>query len=103
MGQQFTLMKEPSGVPVCRWAKTIPNQGLLYYTTALNSARVGVVSTKGIAEVLVTKTYDFEQPDQLRETIGHTVGLGLLFAEGDEHKVGRERNVDPGYHHTKSL
>lgn len=42
---------------------------------------------KALAEVLVHKNYDFIKPKALADGIGRLLGIGILLAEGDEHKV----------------
>ena len=66
----------------------VPNDGLIRYMHAFNQERVAVVGPTALREVLVSKSYDFVKPRQLSANIGRIIGLGILFAEGDEHKVG---------------
>lgn len=66
---------------------SIPNDGMLYYTTALNAERILLTSTQGFNEVLTTKSYEFVKPSMLRNGLGRILGVGILLAEGDEHKV----------------
>lgn len=47
-----------------------------------------MTSPQALSEVLVTKSYDFIKPQQLRNGLGRVLGIGILVAEGDEHKVG---------------
>jgi len=65
----------------------VPNSGLIRYEMALNVERVLVTSPKGLAEVMTQKSYDFIKPPQIARSIGRILGIGVLFAEGDEHKV----------------
>lgn len=104
MGQWSTIVKEPSGVPMRRWANEIPNNGLLYYRHMFNRDRVLVVSPKALSEVMVTKSYDFIKPDFVRAGIGRILGNGILFAEGEEHKIQR-KNLSPAFNfrHIKQL
>lgn len=46
-----------------------------------------MTSPQGLAEVLTTKSYDFVKPQQFRDGLGRVLGVGILLAEGDEHKV----------------
>lgn len=71
-----------------RWINELPNDGLIYYTNIFNTERLLITSPKGLAEVLVQKSYDFVKPSQIRQSIGRLLGFGILVAEGDEHKVG---------------
>jgi cytochrome P450 len=83
---------------------SIPNNGLIRYLGAFNQERVFVTSPKALAEVLVTKNYDFVKPEQIRYSIGRILGIGILLAEGDEHKAQR-RNLLPAFafRHIKDL
>jgi len=84
--------------------KEVPNEGIIYYRTLLNTGRILLVSPKALAEVLVTKSYDFIKPPQIQKSIGRILGIGILFAEGDEHKAQR-KNLNPAfaYRHLKDL
>lgn len=53
----------------------------------LNSERILITNPKALAEVLVYKSYDFVKPRQLVEGISQLLGVGILLAEGEEHKV----------------
>lgn len=79
-------------------------RGLLCYRTFLNSERVLVVSPEALSEVLVTKCYDFKKPDFLIAELRQLLGMGILLAEGDEHKKQRKA-LSPAfqYRHLRSL
>ncbi|KAK4128241.1 cytochrome P450 [Parathielavia appendiculata] len=104
MGQFNTIMRDPTGSPMLRWINSIPNNGLIRYLGPFNLERIFVTSPKALAEVLVTKNYDFVKPDQVRHSIGRILGIGILLAEGDEHKVQR-KNLLPAFafRHIKDL
>jgi hypothetical protein len=87
MGQFWNIASEPTGAPMQRWASTIPNDGLIRYTHAFNRDRILITSPKALGEVLVNKNYEFIKPSQLRNGLGRILGIGILLAEGDEHKV----------------
>lgn len=54
--------------------------------------------------MLVTKNYEFVKPEQFRFSIGRILGVGVLLAEGDEHKAQR-KNLLPAFafRHIKNL
>lgn len=83
---------------------TVPNDGLIRYLGLLNQERLLVVSPKALAEVLVTKNYDFIKPPMMRFGLGRILGIGILLAEGDEHKFQR-KNLMPAFafRHVKDL
>ncbi|AEO54175.1 hypothetical protein MYCTH_2296433 [Thermothelomyces thermophilus ATCC 42464] len=104
MGQFPKILAMPTGNPMIEWINSIPNNGLIRYLGPLNRERLLVTSPKALAEVLVTKNYDFVKPDRFRHTLGPILGTGLLLAEGDEHKMQR-KNLSPAFafRHIKDL
>ncbi|KHN95263.1 cytochrome P450 78A3 [Metarhizium album ARSEF 1941] len=90
--------------PTREWINTIPHKGLIRYFWWFNSERVIVSSDKGLAEVLVTKSYQFKRPDIVRRLLSPILGVGILLTEGDVHKVQR-RNLMPAFsfRHVKDL
>lgn len=89
-GQFATIHREPSGAPARRWNDEIPNDGLIYYTALFNEERILITGTKALAEVLVQKNYDFTKPKFFTAGLGQLLGVGVLLAEGEEHKVRKE-------------
>ena len=87
-----------------RRINSIPNNGLIRYLGPFNQERLLLTSPKALAEVLVTKNYEFVKPKAIRFSIGRILGIGILLAEGDEHKVQR-RNLLPAFafRHIKEL
>ncbi|EXJ93058.1 hypothetical protein A1O3_01614 [Capronia epimyces CBS 606.96] len=103
-GQWSVVVKEPSGMPLRRWANEIPNEGLLRYLHLFNRERLLITNPKALAEVLTTKSYDFIKPGLVRNGLAQVLGVGILLAEGDEHKAQR-KNLMPAFHfrHIKEL
>jgi len=77
---------------------------VIRYLGIFNSERVLVTNPKALAEVLVTKNYDFIKPEQVRSAISRLLGVGVLLAEGDEHRMQR-KNLMPAFafRHVKDL
>ena len=67
--------------------RTVPNDGLFRYYVAGSSERLMITTPKALSELLVQRAYDFAKPAQLRASLGLITGIGVLLAEGDEHKV----------------
>ncbi|KIW10813.1 hypothetical protein PV08_10112 [Exophiala spinifera] len=103
-GQWSVLVKEPSGVPPRRWANEIPNDGLLRYFHLFNRERLLLTSPQALSEVLTTKSYDFVKPTLLFTGLAQILGIGILLAEGDDHKAQR-KSLMPAFHfrHIKEL
>lgn len=103
-GHASIIMAQPSGHPMREWIDTIPNDGLIRYTNWFNSERVLLTTPKTLAEVLSSKNYEFIKPAHFITIIGRILGIGLLFAEGEEHRIQR-KNLMPAfsYRHVKNL
>lgn len=83
---------------------TIPNDGVIRYLALLNQERLLITSPKALAEVLVTKNYDFIKPSMMRTGLGRILGFGILLAEGDEHKFQRKHLMPAfAFRHVKDL
>lgn len=104
MGQWFTITKQPSGVPMRHWLNTVPNDGLIRYLGLFNRERLLVTSPKALAEILNTRNYEFQRPQFLLRGIMKILGVGLLLAEGEDHKFQR-KVLSPAFafRHVKEL
>ncbi|KAK0618295.1 cytochrome P450 [Bombardia bombarda] len=103
-GQFHKIRKLPTGVPMREWINSIPNDGLIRYLGLFNQERLVVTSHKTLAEVLVTKNYDFEKPSTFQFFLGRILGYGILLVEGETHKMQR-KNLLPAFafRHVKDL
>ena len=86
-GHFAIISKEPTGFPQRRWFKEVPNDGLIRYRALLNQERILPTTHEAYKEVLSTKSYDFIKPALTRNGLSRILGVGVLLAEGDEHKV----------------
>ncbi len=102
-GQTKRVMQAASGMPMREWTESVENDGLIRYSMMFQE-RVLVTSPKALGEVLVTKNYDFVKPSHFRHNLGRILGIGILLAEGEEHKLQR-KNLMPAfaYRHIKDL
>ena len=46
-----------------------------------------ITTPQALGEVLTQNSYDYVKPALLRYGLGRVLGVGLILAEGDEHKV----------------
>ena len=53
----------------------------------LNQERILITSTQALGEVLTQNSYQYVKPAMLSNGLGRILGVGLILAEGDEHKV----------------
>lgn len=101
--QTRQILRENSGNPHRGWIETIPNDGVIKYSV-WGRERITVTNAKGLAEVLVAKNYDFIKPWQIRAGLGQILGIGVLLAEGDEHKRQRKHLMPAfAFRHIKEL
>ncbi|KAF2135459.1 uncharacterized protein K452DRAFT_323042 [Aplosporella prunicola CBS 121167] len=104
MGHFGKIRKETTGEPQREWMETVPNDGLIYYRFAFNSERVLLTSPTALAEVLVHKNYEFIKPQQIRHGLGRVLGIGLILAEGEEHRHQRKALMPAfSFRHIKDL
>ncbi|KAL9131670.1 MAG: hypothetical protein Q9217_000481 [Psora testacea] len=98
------ILEEPSGAPQQDWINSVQNDGLICYRHLLNRERLLLTSPQALAEVLTQKSYEFIKPKQLRNGLARVLGIGLILAEGDEHKAQR-KNLMPAFafRHIKDL
>lgn len=74
------------------------------YLGIFNAERLVVTSPKALSEVLVTNNYQYQKPSQARSALGRLLGIGLLLAEGDEHKHQRKGLMPAfSFRHVKEL
>ncbi|SPO00938.1 related to isotrichodermin C-15 hydroxylase (cytochrome P-450 monooxygenase CYP65A1) [Cephalotrichum gorgonifer] len=104
MGEFSRIMRDPTGIPMMDWASNIPNDGLIRYRALGNQERLLITSAEGLSEVLVKKNYDFSKPSAFRRTTARILGIGILLAEGDEHKRQRKHLMPAfAFRHVKDL
>lgn len=77
---------------------------MIRYLGMLNQERIMVTSPQALSEVLVTKNYDFVKPSFMRFGLGRILGIGILLAEGDEHRAIRKSLMPAfAFRHVKDL
>ena len=76
-------------MPLQEWVNQVPNSGLIRYRMRFNKEVIFVTNPKGLSEVLVQKSYEFAKPAKLRLGLGRILGVGLIVAEGNQHKVSK--------------
>ncbi|CZR50970.1 related to isotrichodermin C-15 hydroxylase (cytochrome P-450 monooxygenase CYP65A1) [Phialocephala subalpina] len=98
------ISAKTTGDPQIEWINTIPNDGLIRYLGLLNSERIIVTSPQGLSQVLTTQNYEFIKPSHIAKSLGRLLGVGVLLAEGDEHKTQRKQLMPAfSFRHIKDL
>jgi cytochrome P450 len=104
LGHFRRIFKDPTGEPQRDWIDNVPNDGVIYYRWLFNESRVLVTNPKALGEVLVQRNYDFVKPERVRLGLGRLLGVGILLAEGDEHKRQRKLLMPAfAFRHVKDL
>ena len=103
LGQTRKIMAASSGKPMREWIENTPNDGLIRYSM-WGTPRLLPTNPKTLGEVLVQKNYDFVKPPLIRRSLGRLLGVGILLAEGDEHKRQRKSLMPAfAFRHVKDL
>ncbi|EMD87526.1 hypothetical protein COCC4DRAFT_133810 [Bipolaris maydis ATCC 48331] len=102
--ETLRLYTEPRGVAQCEWyLKDVP-EGLVRYRSLLGFERLLVVSPEALADVLVTRSYEFRKPPFVVTLLRQILGRGILLAEGDEHRMQRKELLPAfSFRHVKEL
>lgn len=87
MGQSQRIFNEPVGEPMRDWIDSIPNDGLIRYLTYFNTEMLLVTKPKALNEVLNNQVQNFIKTEHVRTLMSKMMGIGMILAEGDEHKV----------------
>lgn len=61
----------------------------LRYGGLMGDDRLLITDPVALKHILVTHSYDYPKPDNVRSDLGRILGKGVLFAEGDVHKRQR--------------
>lgn len=72
------------------WSQKWPTVPFIRYISFGNTETLLVNSLRAHQEVLSTKCYSFVKPPFFARIVGEVTGMGLVFAEGDEHKKQRK-------------
>jgi len=91
LGQVVNQIRSGSpNQPYLFWMRRWPRAHLIRYFNVANSDAVLVASLAAHKEILRDKTYSFQKPPFFARLIADIIGLGLVFAEGDEQKSQRK-------------
>ncbi len=72
-----------------KWGNQCPDAPFVRHFGLANQETLMVNTPEAHKEVLQTYCYSFVKPEFLFRFIGETIGRGLLFTEGSEHKKQR--------------
>ncbi|KAH0566078.1 hypothetical protein GP486_000516 [Trichoglossum hirsutum] len=87
MGQWKYIFDLPQGAAMANWIQTVPNDGIIRYLDFLNSEVIFPTSAKALGEILTVKSDEFIKPPAINRAVKDFLGSGLLFSEGEDHKV----------------
>ncbi|KAK2765048.1 hypothetical protein FQN54_008747 [Arachnomyces sp. PD_36] len=91
LGQEVKKFKASSPNELyLSWSKQWPDAPLIRYMSAGNTEHIIVNNLEAQREVLQTNCYSFVKPPFFTRLVGEINGKGLLFSEGDEHKIQRK-------------
>lgn len=91
LGQSFRQFTSGSPIePYASWIRAWPDADLIRYHSFLNRDAVLVVSPEAHRQILQTNCYAFTKPAWYRRLIFPIVGRGLVFLDGEEHRLHRK-------------
>ncbi|KAF2471236.1 cytochrome P450 [Lindgomyces ingoldianus] len=95
-GQTLKFLKAegPNDV-VLTYMRQFPDAPLIRYLHLGNTEWLLVNSVRACKELVQTKCYSFEKPEYFRRIVGEIVGIGLVNAEGEEHRRQRKLLAGP--------
>lgn len=76
--------------PQAAWMMDNPDAPIIRYRGLFNIERIMLCSIESLRQILQTNTYEFPKPEELRKNGARILGMGVLFAEGAEHRRQRK-------------
>lgn len=96
LGQELNKFRAESPVGVqLGWSRRWPDAPFIRYLSIAGREALVVNSLAAHRAVLQTHVYDFEKPPFFARLVGEITGVGLLFAEGEDHKRQRKLLAGP--------
>ncbi|KAK3364129.1 cytochrome P450, partial [Lasiosphaeria hispida] len=95
-GQLRRILENAPGVPMEQWINSIPNDGMIRFTIALNAERILLTSPAAISDVLIRNVDAWQKPEQLRQSLAQILRNSLVVAEGASHRAQR-KNMMPAF------
>ncbi|GAA6043615.1 hypothetical protein JCM8097_008290 [Rhodosporidiobolus ruineniae] len=88
-GNLARIFEEEPGVSHKRWMKEFG--GAVKYGSFTGDTRLVLTDPTALNHVLLSNAYDFPKPEEVRGELAMTLGKGVLFAEGEDHR--RQRRI----------
>ncbi|KAJ8131608.1 hypothetical protein O1611_g2017 [Lasiodiplodia mahajangana] len=100
--RSLVVIDKPPGSLFMDLIKKYPDQDMLNLSAFDN--QVLITKPRMLADLLVTKAYDFIKPPRPASVLQLILGDGLVMVEGDEHKILRKHSVPAfSFRHIKEL
>ena len=77
------------------WSRKWPKSDFIRYLSIGNSEVLLINSLQAHKEIMSTHVYSLVKPAFFRRLVGEITGVGLLFADGEEHKKQRRLLANP--------
>lgn len=96
-GQSIKLFTTNNGpnATLLQWSKKWSKEPFVKYLSIGNSEVLLINSLQAHKEVMATKVYTLVKPSFFKRLVGEITGVGLLFADGEEHKKQRRLLANP--------
>lgn len=85
------FLAEPWGFPLARWQKAIPTTKSGFYRVFLGPFDYLIPKSSQAVTAVMSQPYVFEKPAAVRDGLVVSLGVGLVAAEGEQHKVRKKK------------
>ncbi|KAK0635777.1 cytochrome P450 [Bombardia bombarda] len=86
LGNLVPFLAEPWGFPLVRWQPTIPTTASGFYRIFLGPFDFVIPRTSQAVTTIMSQPYTFVKPKAVRDGLVESLGVGLVSAEGDDHR-----------------
>ncbi|EOO00297.1 putative cytochrome p450 protein [Phaeoacremonium minimum UCRPA7] len=86
LGNLVPFLAEPWGFPLARWQKAIPTTKSGFYRVFLGPFDYLIPKSSQAVTAVMSQPYVFEKPAAVRDGLVVSLGVGLVAAEGDQHR-----------------
>ncbi|GAA5969353.1 hypothetical protein JCM8115_003109 [Rhodotorula mucilaginosa] len=93
-GSLPTILEAEPGRPGVKWMDEFGS--VVRYTGFFGEDRLMLCDPAALNHVLVSRSYDYPKPEEVRGDLAMILGKGILFAEGDDHRRQR-RIMNPSF------
>ncbi|KAK4702381.1 hypothetical protein P7C70_g3843, partial [Phenoliferia sp. Uapishka_3] len=85
-GNLQRIIAEQPGTAHREWSEKYGKGGVVRYRGFFGEDRIFFTDPAALSHILVTHSYDYPKPQEVRGNLSRILGKGILFAEGEDHR-----------------